>query len=124
MHTTTAVAQPRRQRLAQACEGARTPAPATLTAPPKITRRQREILTLAASGLSNGDIAQRLVVPVRTVENHLYRASNRLGISNRTELATLIEDVGAFPDRSGTSGKRVRLDLAPETIALPPQFSA
>jgi DNA-binding NarL/FixJ family response regulator len=94
----------RARRLAQACEGARTPALAALTAPPKITRRQREILTLAASGLSNGDIAQRLVVSIRTVENHLYRATTRLGISNRTELAALIEDTGAFPDRSGTSG--------------------
>jgi DNA-binding NarL/FixJ family response regulator len=80
----------RAHRLAQACEGARTPALAALTAPPRITHREREIITLAASGLSNSDIAQRLVVSVRTVENHLYRASTKLGTSNRAELAALL----------------------------------
>ncbi|HWO65542.1 MAG TPA: helix-turn-helix transcriptional regulator, partial [Umezawaea sp.] len=90
-------------RLAQACESARTPALAALTAPPEITRRQREIITLAANGLSNADIAQRLVVSIRTVENHLYRASTRLGISNRAELAALIDDTGILPNRSTTS---------------------
>ncbi|CAM3703334.1 LuxR family transcriptional regulator [Kibdelosporangium persicum] len=82
----------RARRLAQACEGARTPALAALTAPPEITRRQREIIALAASGLSNGEIAQRLVVSIRTVENHLYRASTKLGVSNRAELAALIDE--------------------------------
>jgi DNA-binding NarL/FixJ family response regulator len=93
----------RARKLAQACEGARTPALSSLTAPPEITRRQREIITLAASGLSNGDIAQRLVVSIRTVENHLYRASTRLGISTRAELAALIANAGPLPDRSDTS---------------------
>jgi DNA-binding CsgD family transcriptional regulator len=36
---------------------------------------------------------------VRTVENHLYRAGARLGISSRAELAALIDDDGTFPDR-------------------------
>jgi DNA-binding NarL/FixJ family response regulator len=93
----------RARRLAQACEGARTPALAALTAPPEITRRQREIISLAATGLSNGEIAQRLVVSIRTVENHLYRASTKLGVSNRAELAALIDDAGTSPGRSNTS---------------------
>jgi hypothetical protein len=38
------------------------------------------------SGLSNRDIAQRLVVWVRTVENHLYRVSTKLGTTDRTAL--------------------------------------
>jgi DNA-binding NarL/FixJ family response regulator len=82
----------RAHRLAQACEGARTPALAALAAPPEITRREREIIALAAHGLSNNDIARRLVVSVRTVENHLYRASTKLGTSNRTELAALLQE--------------------------------
>lgn len=77
----------RAHRLAQACEGARTPA---LAAPPPLTPREREIVTLAASGLSNREIARRLVVSVRTVEGHLYRACAKLGISERTELAALL----------------------------------
>ncbi|MDQ3765097.1 MAG: helix-turn-helix transcriptional regulator, partial [Actinomycetota bacterium] len=80
----------RAHRLAQACEGARTPALAAITTPLPLTPREREIVTLAAGGLSNRQIAQRLVVSVRTVENHLYRACTKLGASDRAELATLL----------------------------------
>jgi DNA-binding NarL/FixJ family response regulator len=61
-----------------------------LTTPLSLTRREREIVTLAAGGLSNRQIANRLVVSVRTVEGHLYRACAKLGTSDRTELAALI----------------------------------
>ncbi len=77
-------------RLAQACEGARTPALATLAAPLPLTGREREAVTLAAGGLSNRQIADRLVVSVRTVEGHLYRACAKLGASDRAELAALL----------------------------------
>jgi len=80
----------RAHRLAQACEGARTPALAAIAAPLPLTHREREIATLAANGLSNRQIAQRLVVSVRTVEGHLYRVCAKLGISDRTTLATLL----------------------------------
>jgi len=80
----------RAHRLAQACEGARTPALVALAAPLPLTHREREIVTLAAGGLSNREIAQRLVVSVRTVENHLYRACAKLGASDRAELAALL----------------------------------
>jgi DNA-binding NarL/FixJ family response regulator len=80
----------RAHRLAQACEGARTPALAALAAPLQLTSREREIVTLAAGGLSNRQIADRLVVSVRTVEGHLYRACAKLGASDRAELATLL----------------------------------
>jgi DNA-binding NarL/FixJ family response regulator len=83
-------ASSRAHRLAQACEGARTPALAVLAAPLPLTAREREIITLAASGLSNRQIASRLVVSVRTVEGHLYRACAKLGVSDRSELAPLL----------------------------------
>jgi DNA-binding NarL/FixJ family response regulator len=80
----------RAHQLAQVCEGARTPALTALAAPLPLTHREREIVTLAAGGLSNREIAQRLVVSVRTVENHLYRASTKLGTTDRAELAALL----------------------------------
>ncbi len=46
--------------------------------------------TLAARGLANEQIADRLVVSVRTVESHLYRAFAKLGIGGREELGPLM----------------------------------
>ncbi len=80
----------RAHRLADACEGARTPALAAIAAPQLLTDREREIVTLAARGLSNRAIADRLVISVRTVENHLYRASAKLGTNDRSDFAALL----------------------------------
>jgi DNA-binding NarL/FixJ family response regulator len=94
----------RAQRLAQACEKPRTPALAALATPLPLTQREREIVTLAAGGLSNRQIAERLVLSVRTVEGHLYRACAKIGASDRAELAALIhgDDVGR---RRGDAGR-------------------
>jgi pimeloyl-ACP methyl ester carboxylesterase/DNA-binding CsgD family transcriptional regulator len=58
-----------------------TPKPTTEVA---LTNREREILTLVARGHGNDDIAQRLVLSVRTVERHLSNIYAKLGISGRT----------------------------------------
>jgi DNA-binding NarL/FixJ family response regulator len=84
------LAAARARRLAEQCEGARTPALVAATRPLPLTDREREIVTLAADGLSNRAIAERLVVSVRTVEGHLYRASAKLGTRVRTEFAALL----------------------------------
>jgi DNA-binding CsgD family transcriptional regulator/tetratricopeptide (TPR) repeat protein len=51
-----------------------------------LTPREQEVAALAAAGMSNRDIADRLVVSVRTVENHLHRIYHKLGITARNEL--------------------------------------
>jgi DNA-binding NarL/FixJ family response regulator len=80
----------RARRLGEACGGVRTPALGAAAQPLPLTEREREIVTLAAHGLSNRQIAERLVVSVRTIEGHLYRASAKLGTTNRAEYAGLI----------------------------------
>ena len=77
------------ERLA-ARSGARTPALAIAVRPLPLTAREREIITLAARGLSNKDIAGRLTVSVRTVEGHIYRAGHKLGVSERAAFADLL----------------------------------
>jgi DNA-binding NarL/FixJ family response regulator len=52
----------------------------------ELTPRESELVELARVGLSNGDIAQRLVLSKRTVESHMYRAMQKLGISDRRRL--------------------------------------
>ena len=56
-----------------------------------LTRRERQLAELAGRGLSNAEIAERLVVSVRTVESHLFRAMQKLGVSDRREIASLID---------------------------------
>jgi len=62
-----------------------------------LTDREREILELLAQGLSNKQIAQRLYLSVRTVENHLRRVYQKLGVISRTEAAVLAMQQGWVP---------------------------
>ena len=73
------------------CEGARTPILDSMDGFEELTRREREIATLAAHGVPNKGIASRLVISVRTVENQLQRAYRKLGVTSRQELASLLE---------------------------------
>ncbi|MET9427793.1 MULTISPECIES: helix-turn-helix transcriptional regulator [unclassified Streptomyces] len=57
-----------------------------------LTTREREVAVLVASGLSNREVAARLVLSVRTVENHLHRTYNKLGISARTDIGRALTD--------------------------------
>ncbi len=52
-----------------------------------LSARELEIARMAAAGMTNRMIAERLVVSERTVENHLYRASTKLGVGGRRQLA-------------------------------------
>ncbi|MDN5749289.1 MAG: LuxR C-terminal-related transcriptional regulator, partial [Pseudonocardia sp.] len=88
---TSALAASRRSReLAGRCEGARTPALALAGDPLPLTPREQEIATLAAHGLTDRDIAQRLVVSRRTVHNHLHRTYTKLGIAGRRQLRSVL----------------------------------
>ncbi len=51
-----------------------------------LTRREAQLVDLAREGLSNAEIADRLVLSVRTVETHLYRGMQKLGINDRRDL--------------------------------------
>lgn len=80
--------------LARRCQGARTPALSGLLLG-ELTARQRQIVTLAATGLSNRQIAEQLTLSVRTVGNHLYSAYTRLGATDRADLPYLLEQPDA-----------------------------
>jgi DNA-binding CsgD family transcriptional regulator len=59
-----------------------------LTAPEAadLTPREREIALLAAAGSSSRQIADSLVISVRTVDNHLQNAYRKLGVTSRQDL--------------------------------------
>jgi DNA-binding CsgD family transcriptional regulator len=76
------------KELSDVCGGLCTPALRAPASQP-LTGRQREIVELILVGLSNRDIAKRLVMSVRSVEGHIYRACQRVGASSREELASI-----------------------------------
>jgi DNA-binding CsgD family transcriptional regulator len=55
-----------------------------------LTAREREIVRLAAAGLSDKEIAAELTISVRTAQTHLGRAFNKLGIHRRQQLTRLL----------------------------------
>jgi len=67
------------------------PAPARLSA---LTDREREVLTLVATGLSNDDIAERLVVSPHTVKTHVNRTMAKLGAHDRAQLVVIAYETG------------------------------
>jgi len=72
------------------CEDATTPALAQLEVPLPLTSREREVASLAATGLTNHQIADRLVVSIRTVDNHLHHVYTKLGVAGRAELVRIL----------------------------------
>jgi predicted ATPase/DNA-binding CsgD family transcriptional regulator len=51
-----------------------------------LTEREREVVTLIARGLSNGEIAAELVLSKRTVEHHMANILSKLGFTNRAQI--------------------------------------
>ncbi len=57
-----------------------------------LTNHERQVATLAADGFSNREIAEQLVVTVKTVEWHLKNSFLKLGVSSRTQLRGQLGD--------------------------------
>ncbi|HTK63396.1 MAG TPA: AAA family ATPase [Pseudonocardia sp.] len=81
-------------RLADACEGAGTPALRSIAARARLTPAEREAAALAAAGHSNKQIADELTLSVRSIENRLQHVYDKLGISGRDELAGALDLTG------------------------------
>ncbi|MFB7867707.1 LuxR C-terminal-related transcriptional regulator [Streptomyces sp. NPDC056069] len=74
------------------CQGARTILlPTVGSAVPKLTAREQEIARLATSNEASKDIAERLQLSVRTVDNHLNHVYGKLGVTTRRGLAEALK---------------------------------
>jgi DNA-binding CsgD family transcriptional regulator/tetratricopeptide (TPR) repeat protein len=84
----------RRARQLLRAQGVRTlprgPQPQTRMHPAGLTARQAEVLDLVAAGLTNAQIAQRLVLSVRTVDHHVAAVLQKLGVGSRQEAASTV----------------------------------
>ncbi|MEU1806122.1 response regulator transcription factor [Streptomyces sp. NPDC019937] len=72
------------------------PAPVTADQPvaPQLTERETEVLRLVAKGLSYKQIAERLVISHRTVQNHVQNTLGKLQLHNRVELVRYAIEAG------------------------------
>lgn len=83
------VTRARAVSVAARCPGARTPPLRGLSVQP-LTRREHEIALLAADGVTSREIADRLGLSTRTIDNHLAAVYRKLGIGGRGELAAAL----------------------------------
>jgi DNA-binding CsgD family transcriptional regulator len=73
------------------CDAAATPAlQSSPAAASPLSAREAEVARLAAGGLTSKEIADRLYLSPRTVENHLQRVYTKLGVAGRDDLTDVL----------------------------------
>ena len=84
------------QRAAEA-RGAQAPGVAARRRPSPLTPREQEVAALVGQGLTNREIAARLVIAEHTAENHVVHILNKLGVRSRVQIATWATAQGLVP---------------------------
>jgi DNA-binding NarL/FixJ family response regulator len=70
----------------------------------ELTERELEVMALVAAGLSNDEIAQRLVVTLATAKTHVSRVMTKLRVHHRARLVTLAYESGLVQPRQPAGG--------------------
>ncbi|HEX6548691.1 MAG TPA: LuxR C-terminal-related transcriptional regulator [Candidatus Dormibacteraeota bacterium] len=81
----------------------------------QLSRREREVADLVVEGLKNREIGGRLFISERTVDGHLERIREKLGVGNRAQVAAWVV---AHRQPAAPAAPRPRAALAPRRAAL------
>lgn len=65
-----------------------------------LTKREREVALLVAEGLSNRELAERLCIAIKTVENHLTSIYSKLEIKSRAQLMRLVLETESIKEQN------------------------
>jgi DNA-binding NarL/FixJ family response regulator len=61
---------------------------------PELSEREQEILSMIARGMSNAEIATKLVLSLKTVQNHVSNILNKLQLADRVQAAIRAREAG------------------------------
>ena len=98
-------ARPALERLAERTDAVelppepRGPRPSTRSNPAGLTNRQLDVLALVAEGLTNAEIAERLIRSEKTIDHHVSAILAKLDVRNRTEAAQRAVELGVGENR-------------------------
>jgi DNA-binding NarL/FixJ family response regulator len=70
-----------------------------------LSRREREVLTLLAQGMSNPAIAKRLFITAKTAEHHVSSILGKLGLRNRAQAAAFAASFQISPEEAVSAAR-------------------
>ncbi len=90
-----------RRLIAEFARSAPTPAGPSARLLDAVTEREREVLSLVGTGLTNGEIAARLVISEATAKTHVHRLLSKLGARDRAQLVVVAYESGLVRPNGG-----------------------